>query len=151
MKKIILIIITVLFLSINYVDARDIQPVSHNQFGETEWAIDLDSVKKVSDNIFSVEVLNLTSKYTSKDEISIIKQEINATTKQTRVIEVYSRNRKSWKISSSFSNAMIVEAGMGNWKNIEKSSTFESIYLITYIIGLKGKKYYIDSLYKSVN
>ena len=151
MKKIILIAITLLFLSINYVSARDIEPVTHNQFGESECAMDLDSVKKISDNIFSVEVLALGGELTSKDEISIIKYEINVTTEQFRVIEIYLRNRKTWKISSSFSNAMIIEAGKGNWKNIEKNSAIELIYLRTLIIGLKGKKYYIDSLSKSVN
>lgn len=147
MKKIILIAITLLFLSINYVSARDIVPVTHNQFGESELAMDLDSVKKISDNIFSVEVLVFTNGVTTKNDIYIIKYEMNANTKQFRMIESYSRSRKNWKITKSYvSNAELTEAGEGNWANIKKDSVIELIYLRTLIIGLKGKKYYIDSL-----
>ncbi len=147
MKKIILIAITVVFLSINYVSARDIEPVTHNQFGESELAMDLDSVKKISDNIFSVEVLVFTNGVTTKNDIYIIKYEMNANTKQFRMIESYSRSRKNWKITKSYvSNAELTEAGEGNWANIKKDSVIELIYLRTLIIGLKGKKYYIDSL-----
>lgn len=152
MKKIILIAITLLFLSINYVSARDIEPVTYNKFGETEYAIDLDSIKKVSDNIFSVEVLVFTNEVTSKDEIYIIKYEINTSTKQSRIVETYSRSRKNWKITkSNISNAAIIEAGKGNWEDVKESTPIEIIYLKTHLVGLKGKKYYIDSLSKSVN
>ena len=152
MKKIILIAITLLFLSINYVSARDIEPVTYNKFGETEYAIDLDSIKKVSDNIFSVEVLVFTNEVTSKDEIYIVKYEINTSTKQSRIVETYSRSRKNWKISKSgLSYAMLIEAGKSNWETFEDFTPIGAIYWKTALIGLKGKKYYIDSMHKSAN
>ena len=152
MKKIILIAITLLFLSINFVSARDIEPVKYNKFGETEYAIDLDSIKKVSDKVFSVEVLVFTNEITSKDDIYIIKYEINTSTKQFRMIESFSRSRKNWKIAESHvSNAVLVEAGKSNWKTFEDFTPIGAIYWKTALIGLKGKKYYIDSMYKFAN
>ena len=147
MKKFILLILMAIFMNINMVNAKDIQPIKHNEFGETILAIDLDSVKPCSNGTYSVEVLMLASEnWSFKDQILIVKYEIDTNHEQYRMIESFARYRKNWKISEiARSNSQLEERGQTKWQKVEKNSPSEFIYLTTSIIGLKGKQYYLDN------
>ena len=148
MKKIILLTLLIIFLNISVVYARDIFPIHHNEFGETELAIDLDSIKPYSNGTYSVEVLGLNNigGWDLKEQIPICKYEIDINNEQSRIIECYGRYRKNWKISDiGRSNAMLEERGDNKWQKVKKDTPGFYIYCVTSLIALKGKKYFKDN------
>lgn len=149
MKKFLLVAICSFFLTSSNTFAKDIIPISHNEFGQTEIALDLDSIKPYSDNTYSVEILDLDDKiWTQKDQIPISKYEIDLTNKRYHIIEVYSRYKKNWKITElGITQAKLKENGQAKWQNIEKETHAEIIYMMVYFVSQYGKKYFIENLY----
>ena len=149
MKKFLLVAICSFFLTSSNTFAKDIIPISHNEFGQTEIALDLDSIKPYSDNTYSVEILDLDDKiWTQKNQIPISKYEIDLPNKRCRIIEVYSRYKKNWKITElGITQAKLKENGKAKWQNIEKETHAEIIYMMVYFVSQYGKKYFIENLY----
>ena len=148
MKKSVFVLILTLFLNLSIVNAKDIQPIKHNEFGETVLAIDIDSIKPYSQSSYSVEILNLENEYWSfKDQIPIFKYEIDVNNRQYRIIESFSRYKKNWKIAQiGQSNSQLLENNELNWLKIDKGAPIDIIYMITSIVGQNGKKYYKENI-----
>ena len=148
MKKFVFVLILTLSLNLSVVKAKDIQPIKHNEFGESVLAIDIDSVKPYSQNSYSVEILSLESEnWSFKDQIPIFKYEIDVNNRQYRIIESFSRYKKSWKIAQiGQSNSQLLENNELNWLKIDKGTPIEIIYMITSIVGQNGKKYYKENI-----
>ena len=149
MKKLLIFLLSIFFVSINVVVAKDIVPIKHNELGETIIAIDLDSIKPCSSNTYCVELISYpTDNWTYRDEIPIFKHEIDIKNKKLRLVEVYTRNRKTWKINYIYENCThLEEKGELKWKNIEPQTLSDTIYMVTYLVGLHGKKYFKDDFF----
>lgn len=149
-KKFLLIILCYFLLTSSRIFAKDIIPITHNDLGQTEIALDLDSIKKIhSDDVYSVEILNLNDNiWSQKNQVPIFKYEIRMTDKQYRIIEVYSRYKNNWKVAElGFNQAKLVENGQAKWLNIEKETLAEIIYMTVFLVSQYGKKSFLENLY----